>query len=262
MEILKREHFNRWYNLGPYYLSVICFEVPFQVNIRKPESAAIDHFLAIYWMYIEKGPLYVTLFTFRFPYIANNLNYINRHYRRCYFAVKVNSNYVEIILCQNRLETDIVTWIGAHIHYDCRSIAVFKFFYFLIGTWLLNITYISLVLISVFFFSLSCSLSMFPFSDSLCNILCDRQLLLNWQLLWIQSVPVFYLILCDGYNMCASMGIFHWRHHAHKGKFLTWFFSFTPKILRIPRHYRLPYSLDQFWLYYSRCLDFVRDMRT
>ncbi|XP_026478698.1 ATP-binding cassette sub-family G member 1 [Ctenocephalides felis] len=31
METLAREHFNRWYNLAPYYLSVILFEIPFQI---------------------------------------------------------------------------------------------------------------------------------------------------------------------------------------------------------------------------------------
>lgn len=32
METLRREHFNRWYNLIPYYLSIISFEIPFQVS--------------------------------------------------------------------------------------------------------------------------------------------------------------------------------------------------------------------------------------
>lgn len=32
METLRREHFNRWYNLIPYYFSVILFEIPFQVS--------------------------------------------------------------------------------------------------------------------------------------------------------------------------------------------------------------------------------------
>ncbi|XP_037042719.1 ATP-binding cassette sub-family G member 1 [Bradysia coprophila] len=31
MEILTREHFNQWYKLGPYYLSIITFEIPFQM---------------------------------------------------------------------------------------------------------------------------------------------------------------------------------------------------------------------------------------
>lgn len=31
IEILRREHFNRWYNLGPYFLSKISFEIPFQM---------------------------------------------------------------------------------------------------------------------------------------------------------------------------------------------------------------------------------------
>lgn len=33
METLRREHFNRWYNLIPYYLSIISFEIPFQVEL-------------------------------------------------------------------------------------------------------------------------------------------------------------------------------------------------------------------------------------
>uniref|UniRef100_A0A1B0EZF2 ABC-2 type transporter transmembrane domain-containing protein n=1 Tax=Phlebotomus papatasi TaxID=29031 RepID=A0A1B0EZF2_PHLPP len=31
MEMLKREHFNRWYKLGPYFFSIILFEIPFQM---------------------------------------------------------------------------------------------------------------------------------------------------------------------------------------------------------------------------------------
>ncbi|XP_055314826.1 ATP-binding cassette sub-family G member 1 [Sitodiplosis mosellana] len=31
METLRREHFNRWYNLIPYYFSIILFEIPFQL---------------------------------------------------------------------------------------------------------------------------------------------------------------------------------------------------------------------------------------
>ncbi|XP_055387269.1 ABC transporter G family member 18-like [Condylostylus longicornis] len=30
MKMLSREHFNRWYKVGPYYLSLILFEIPFQ----------------------------------------------------------------------------------------------------------------------------------------------------------------------------------------------------------------------------------------
>lgn len=33
IDILRREHFNRWYSLGPHLLSIISFELPFQVNI-------------------------------------------------------------------------------------------------------------------------------------------------------------------------------------------------------------------------------------
>ena len=30
MQILKREHFNRWYRLAPYYISLLLVEIPFQ----------------------------------------------------------------------------------------------------------------------------------------------------------------------------------------------------------------------------------------
>lgn len=30
--MLTREHFNRWYKLGPYFLSLVSFEIPFQVS--------------------------------------------------------------------------------------------------------------------------------------------------------------------------------------------------------------------------------------
>lgn len=32
MEMMRREHFNRWYSLVPYFLSVVTFEIPFQVS--------------------------------------------------------------------------------------------------------------------------------------------------------------------------------------------------------------------------------------
>lgn len=35
MKILRREHFNRWYKLTPYLLSVLLLEIPFQVNKLK-----------------------------------------------------------------------------------------------------------------------------------------------------------------------------------------------------------------------------------
>lgn len=35
METLRREHFNRWYHLIPYYFSIILFEIPFQVSFGK-----------------------------------------------------------------------------------------------------------------------------------------------------------------------------------------------------------------------------------
>lgn len=34
MEMLTREHFNRWYSIFPYFLSIILFEVPFQVTVH------------------------------------------------------------------------------------------------------------------------------------------------------------------------------------------------------------------------------------
>lgn len=33
MKILRREHFNRWYKLTPYVLSLLFMEIPFQVSI-------------------------------------------------------------------------------------------------------------------------------------------------------------------------------------------------------------------------------------
>lgn len=38
MKILTREHFNRWYKLTPYLLSVLLLEVPFQVSIIIPTT--------------------------------------------------------------------------------------------------------------------------------------------------------------------------------------------------------------------------------
>lgn len=35
MESLRREHFNRWYNLMPFYFSVILYEIPFQVSLSE-----------------------------------------------------------------------------------------------------------------------------------------------------------------------------------------------------------------------------------
>ncbi|KAL7304438.1 hypothetical protein TKK_0003234 [Trichogramma kaykai] len=44
MQILSREHFNRWYRLGPYYLSMLLIEVPFQ-------AACATTYLAVsYWL--------------------------------------------------------------------------------------------------------------------------------------------------------------------------------------------------------------------
>jgi len=30
---LTREHFNKWYSLGPYLISIFCIEIPFQVSV-------------------------------------------------------------------------------------------------------------------------------------------------------------------------------------------------------------------------------------
>ena len=50
MEILTREHFNRWYQLGPYYLSIITFEIPFQVS----KNFILHIYLFIYSFWTEK----------------------------------------------------------------------------------------------------------------------------------------------------------------------------------------------------------------
>lgn len=36
-----REHFNRWYKLGPYYLSMMLVEIPYQVNVPSPSSSTV-----------------------------------------------------------------------------------------------------------------------------------------------------------------------------------------------------------------------------
>lgn len=42
MESLTREHFNRWYKLGPYFLSVLVVEVPIQVSEIKITKTTHD----------------------------------------------------------------------------------------------------------------------------------------------------------------------------------------------------------------------------
>uniref|UniRef100_A0A1L8E493 Putative pleiotropic drug resistance pdr1-15 abc superfamily protein n=1 Tax=Nyssomyia neivai TaxID=330878 RepID=A0A1L8E493_9DIPT len=44
MEMLKREHFNRWYKLGPYFFSIILFEIPFQM------ICASSYIIISYWL--------------------------------------------------------------------------------------------------------------------------------------------------------------------------------------------------------------------
>lgn len=34
IQVLKREHFNRWFRLGPYMISILLIEIPFQVNFN------------------------------------------------------------------------------------------------------------------------------------------------------------------------------------------------------------------------------------
>ncbi|XP_063701907.1 ATP-binding cassette sub-family G member 1 [Culicoides brevitarsis] len=46
--VLSREHFNRWYGLGPYFLSVISFEIPVQVLSIVP-YCFISYFLTGNW---------------------------------------------------------------------------------------------------------------------------------------------------------------------------------------------------------------------
>jgi len=52
IEVLSREHFNRWYNLGPYFLSVILFEIPVQVISMLP-YCVISFFLTGNWFEAE-----------------------------------------------------------------------------------------------------------------------------------------------------------------------------------------------------------------
>ncbi|XP_013103681.1 ATP-binding cassette sub-family G member 1 [Stomoxys calcitrans] len=57
--MLSREHFNRWYNLGPYFLSLLSFEVPFQcictalylgISIWMTDNEESDNFRVMYFM--------------------------------------------------------------------------------------------------------------------------------------------------------------------------------------------------------------------
>lgn len=44
MRILTREHFNRWYRLAPYYISMLLVEIPFQA------SCAATYLVVSYWL--------------------------------------------------------------------------------------------------------------------------------------------------------------------------------------------------------------------
>ncbi|XP_012227945.1 ATP-binding cassette sub-family G member 1 isoform X2 [Linepithema humile] len=44
MQILAREHFNRWYQLAPYYISILLIEIPFQV------ACAVVYLSVSYWL--------------------------------------------------------------------------------------------------------------------------------------------------------------------------------------------------------------------
>ncbi|XP_012266537.2 ATP-binding cassette sub-family G member 1 [Athalia rosae] len=44
MQILTREHFNRWYRLAPYYISTLLFEIPFQA------ACAATYLAVSYWL--------------------------------------------------------------------------------------------------------------------------------------------------------------------------------------------------------------------
>lgn len=44
MQILTREHFNRWYRLAPYYISILLIEIPFQA------TCAATYLTVSYWL--------------------------------------------------------------------------------------------------------------------------------------------------------------------------------------------------------------------
>ena len=44
MQILTREHFNRWYRLAPYYISLLLIEIPFQA------ACAMTYLTVSYWL--------------------------------------------------------------------------------------------------------------------------------------------------------------------------------------------------------------------
>ncbi|EDW11673.2 uncharacterized protein Dmoj_GI17271 [Drosophila mojavensis] len=59
INMLTREHFNRWYKLGPYFLSLVSFEIPFQslctalyivISVRLTDNDSVDSFRIHYFM--------------------------------------------------------------------------------------------------------------------------------------------------------------------------------------------------------------------
>lgn len=59
IDMLTREHFNRWYKLGPYYLSLISFEIPFQslcavlyivISVRLTDNDSVDSYRIYYFI--------------------------------------------------------------------------------------------------------------------------------------------------------------------------------------------------------------------
>ncbi|KAH8248918.1 hypothetical protein KR032_004308 [Drosophila birchii] len=59
IDMLTREHFNRWYKLGPYFLSLISFEIPFQslctalyiiISVHLTGNDTVDSFRIYYFM--------------------------------------------------------------------------------------------------------------------------------------------------------------------------------------------------------------------
>ncbi|KAH8378223.1 hypothetical protein KR093_010243 [Drosophila rubida] len=59
IDMLTREHFNRWYKLGPYFLSLISFEIPFQslcaalyivISVRLTDNDSTESFRIYYFM--------------------------------------------------------------------------------------------------------------------------------------------------------------------------------------------------------------------
>lgn len=70
--IVTREHFNRWYQLGPYYVSMMLIEIPFQVN----DAFYFFFFRDVYdsWLQIFCGILYLPISY----YLTGNLMETNR----------------------------------------------------------------------------------------------------------------------------------------------------------------------------------------